>query len=125
MKHKFINRKTGKVIYYGQQGKETFEKMPQSDEYKYAGAISDEEFEEIQKANSTSKKEIIEESLSAEKYNEVLTSNIVELKELTEDEVDNLVSGKQVDLTEDEVEKPKKKLKTKTLDNEQAEEKQP
>ena len=127
MKHKFINRATGKVVYYGEQGKQTFEKMPQSKDFKYAGAITEEEYEEQQK-NKTSKKDLKVEVLNSEKYNEVITSNISDVKELSEEEVEELVSENKISFEEEEeleeleaVEKPKKKTKTKALENEQEE----
>lgn len=102
MNHKYVNRLTGKTVYFGPSGKPMFDRSKDAKNFVYMGEISKEEQEKEEQSSVKSKAEILSDAAEKEIRNKELTSETVKAKakELTQDELDALTKDKQTVIDE-------------------------
>lgn len=131
--HKYVNRETGKTIYFGEEGKKIFDKRAEAATFRYVGPISKkqqaaEEAEALAAGHSDEDEEEDDEDL-VEKQKAASKKTTAKVKELSAKEVEDLTEDKKIPLKKapkkaaEKEEQPEKEEEEDDEDNEEANEK--
>lgn len=104
MNHKFIDRKSDKVLYFSALGKRTFEETSEAQNFRYVGPITSaaqarEEAEAESRANSP-----MSEEEEMERYNRGLKNSSTRkanTRELSEEDLDKITKNRMLQVKND------------------------